>query len=35
MGILGQYMAKMYLEIKDRPIYLVDKTNMEKKNDVD
>lgn len=35
MGILGQYMAKMYLEIKNRPIYLVDKTNMEKKNDVD
>lgn len=35
MGILGQYMAKMYLEIKDRPIYLEDKTNMEKKNDVD
>ena len=35
MGILGQYMAKMYLEIKDRPIYLVDKTNMEKKNDED
>lgn len=29
MGIIGQYMAKMYLEIKDRPIYIIDDTNIE------
>lgn len=30
MGILGQYMAKMYLEIKNRPLYLINDTNFEK-----
>lgn len=29
LGILGQYMAKMYLEIKKRPIYIVDETNVD------
>jgi len=28
LGILGQYMAKMYLEIKSRPIYLIDESNI-------
>lgn len=26
MGILGQYMAKTYLETKKRPLYLVEET---------
>jgi glycosyltransferase involved in cell wall biosynthesis len=30
LGILGQYMAKMYLEIKKRPIYLIDESNISK-----
>ena len=29
-GILGQYLAKTYLETKRRPIYIIDKTNIEK-----
>lgn len=28
IGILGQYFSKMYLEIKKRPIYLIDETNV-------
>lgn len=28
-GILGQYLAKTYLETKHRPIYIIDKTNIE------
>ena len=31
IGILGQYLAKTYLETKNRPIYLVRLTNIEKK----
>ena len=27
MGIMGQYLAKMYLEIKKRPHYIVSDTN--------
>jgi len=30
LGILGQYLAKTYLETKGRPIYIVGKTNIEK-----
>ena len=30
IGIVGQYLAKTYLETKNRPIYLVRKTNIEK-----
>ena len=30
LGILGQYLAKTYLETKNRPIYIVGKTNIEK-----
>ena len=28
IGILGQYLSKTYLEVKNRPIYLVKETNM-------
>ena len=31
IGIVGQYLAKTYLETKKRPIYLVRQTNIEKK----
>lgn len=34
MGVFGQYLAKAYLEIKDRPIYIVDETDMEGKEGV-
>ena len=30
IGIVGQYLAKTYLETKNRPIYLVRETNVEK-----
>ena len=30
IGIVGQYLAKTYLETKNRPIYLVRKTNIKK-----
>ena len=33
-GIFGQYLAKTYLEVKDRPIYIVADTNMEGKEGV-
>lgn len=29
IGVVGQYLAKLYLEIKNRPIYLVGETNIE------
>lgn len=31
LGILGQYLAKTYLETKNRPIYIVKETNIENK----
>lgn len=33
MGIIGQYMAKTYLEAKHRPIYIVKESNLKKKTD--
>lgn len=30
IGVVGQYLAKLYLEIKNRPIYLIGETNIEK-----
>lgn len=30
IGVLGQYVAKIYLETKHRPLYLVSKTNVDK-----
>ena len=29
MGIIGQYMAKTYLETKKRPLYLVEEEKLE------
>lgn len=34
MGVFGQYLAKAYLEVKDRPIYIVAETDMEGKEGV-
>lgn len=34
MGVFGQYLAKSYLEVKDRPIYIVDETDMVDKEGV-
>lgn len=33
LGIMGQYIAKAYLETKNRPIYIIRDTNVEKKSD--
>lgn len=32
MGVLGQYLAKTYLETKKRPIYIAKETNVEKRD---
>jgi hypothetical protein len=29
MGILGEYVAKAYLEVKNRPIFICKNTNIE------
>ena len=29
LGIMGQYLSKTYLEVKKRPIYIIDKTNIK------
>jgi len=29
MGIIGQYIAKIYMEVKHRPIYIIKETNLE------
>lgn len=34
MGILGQYISKIYLEVKHRPIYIVSETNMPNANKI-
>jgi glycosyltransferase involved in cell wall biosynthesis len=34
MGILGQYLAKTYLETKKRPVYIVKESNLEGETDV-
>lgn len=31
IGVIGEYLAKMYLEVKQRPIYIIKETNMEQK----
>ncbi len=31
LGVIGQYLSKMYLEVKNRPIYIIKETNMEQK----
>lgn len=35
IGIQGQYMAKAYLEIKGRPVFLIKETEEDEKNDSD
>jgi hypothetical protein len=32
LGIIGEYVSKIYLEVKHRPIYLIDKTNIRDDN---
>lgn len=32
-GILGEYVAKIYIEVKNRPIYLIRKTNVDEPKD--
>ena len=29
LGIMGEYMAKLYLECKNRPVYIIRESNME------
>lgn len=29
IGVIGEYLSKMYLEVKNRPIYIVKESNME------
>ena len=31
LGVIGQYLAKLYLEVKNRPIYIVRESNVNKK----
>ena len=32
LGVLGEYIARIYMEVKNRPIYIIDKTNILPKN---
>lgn len=32
LGILGEYIARIYMEVKRRPLYIIDKTNILPKN---
>lgn len=34
IGILGQYLSKTYLEVKKRPIYIVDETDEDNKDEI-
>ena len=31
LGIMGQYLSKTYLEVKRRPIYIVEETEKDRK----
>ena len=35
VGILGEYVGRIYMESKKRPIYLTKSTNIEKTSDKD
>ena len=30
IGVIGEYIAKMYLETKNRPIYIIKETNIKR-----
>ncbi|MCR4925631.1 MAG: glycosyltransferase family 2 protein [Clostridiales bacterium] len=32
LGIIGEYLARLYLEVKSRPIFVINETNIEVKN---
>lgn len=34
MGIFGQYLAKLYAEVKNRPVYIVRSTNIKKDSEI-
>ena len=31
LGILGEYLSKTYLEVKNRPVYIIKETNIKEK----
>ena len=35
LGVLGQYMSRMYTEMKQRPLYIIRETSEDNENDED
>ena len=33
IGVIGEYLSKLYLEVKNRPIYIIKEKNTENNND--